>query len=148
LDGGLDRDLALRVATLPEQEIGPDAAELARSTGRPATAVAEAILQLGESLGVDRLVDRLRQVAPEDRWARAAWRGLVDDLDDLRRAAASRALQEHPDRPVPDAVLLFLVDRAKQVGEITRLLRDVEDEPSPGLDAVAVATRAVRRAIG
>jgi NAD-specific glutamate dehydrogenase len=87
-------------------------------------------------------------VAPEDRWARAAWRGLVDDLDDLRRAAASRALQEHPDRPVPDAVLLFLVDRAKQVGEITRLLRDVEDEPSPGLDAVAVATRAVRRAIG
>ena len=111
-------------------------------------AVAEAILQLGESLGVDRLVERLRQVTPADRWGRAAWRGLVDDLDDLRRWAAHRALADHPGQPAPDAVLLFLVERSRQVGEITRLLRDVEDEPRPSLDAVAVATRAVRRAIG
>jgi len=45
-------------------------------------------------------------------------------------------------------VLRFLVDRASQVGEITRLLREIESESQPSLDAVAVATRAVRRAIG
>ncbi|HTJ76307.1 MAG TPA: NAD-glutamate dehydrogenase domain-containing protein [Acidimicrobiales bacterium] len=148
IDGGLQPDLAVRWATLPELEIGPDAADLARTTARPVPAVAEAILQLGESLGVDRLVERLRQVTPTDRWGRAAWRGLVDDLDDLRRWAAHRALADHPGQPAPDAVLLFLVERSRQVGEITRLLRDVEDEPRPSLDAVAVATRAVRRAIG
>ena len=148
VDGGLDPELARRWATLPELEIGPDAAELARGTGRPVAEVAEAVLQLGESLGVDRLLERLRQVAPEDRWARAAWRGLVDDLDDLRRWAARRALEDHAGTPGPDAVLAFLVERSKQVGEITRLLRDVEDDPQPSLDAVAVATRALRRAIG
>lgn len=148
IDSGVDAALALRWAGLPELEIAPDAAELARSTGRQVPAVAEAVLQLGESLGIDRLLERLRQVPQTERWARAAWRGLVDDLDDLRRAAAARALGDHPDQPEGDAVVRFLGERAHQVGEITRLLRDIESEPRSSLDAVAVATRAVRRAIG
>jgi NAD-specific glutamate dehydrogenase len=110
------------------------------------TAVAEAVLQLGESLGIDRLGERLRQAVPKGRWGRAAWRGLVDDLDHLRRAAAERALEDHPEDSEPEAVLSFLVDRAGHVGELTRLLREIEGEPQPSLDAVAVATRAVRRA--
>ncbi|MDQ4088895.1 MAG: NAD-glutamate dehydrogenase, partial [Actinomycetota bacterium] len=141
-------DMAARWAGLPELEVGPDAADLARTTGRPVTAVAEAVLQLGESLGIDRLVDRLRQATPAGRWGRAAWHGLVDDLDHLRRAAARRALADHPDLPEPEAVLRFLVDRAHPVAEVTRLLREIESEAEPSLDAVAVATRAVRRAIG
>ena len=148
VDSGLHPALALGWASLADLEVGPDAAELARDTGRPVSAVAEAILQLGESLGIDRLVDRLRQAVPEGRWGQAAWRGLVEDLDHLRRAAATRALEDHPDQPEPEAVLRFLVDRSGPVGEITRLLRDIESEPQPSLDAVAVATRAVRRAIG
>jgi NAD-specific glutamate dehydrogenase len=110
--------------------------------------VAEAILQLGEALGVDRLVDRLKQSAPAERWARAAWRGLLEDLDDLRRSAARRAFEDFPAHSEPDAVLAFLVGRSRPVGEVTRLLRDIDNEPNPSLDAVAVATRAVRRAIG
>jgi NAD-specific glutamate dehydrogenase len=148
IDSGLEPALALRWAALPELEVGPDAADLARSTGRTVPAVAESILQLGESLGLDRLVERLRQSAPTERWARAAWRGLVDDLDDLRRSAARRALEDHPDQDEQEAVLRFLVERARPVGEITRLLRDIEAEPQATLDAVAVATRAVRRMIG
>jgi glutamate dehydrogenase len=147
-DGGLDADRAGRWAGLPDLEVGPDAAELARATGRPVPAVAEAILQLGESLGIDRLVDRLRQAVPRGRWGRAAWRGLVDDLDQLRRAAARRALEDDPEDSELEAVLRFLVNRAHPVGEITRLLRDIDSETEPSLDAVAVATRAVRQAIG
>ena len=147
VDSGLDPPIALRWATLPDLEVGPDSAELARATGRRVTAVAEAMLQLGESLGIDRLGERLRQAVPEGRWGRAAWRGLLDDLDHLRRAAAERALEDHVEESEPEAVLRFLVDRARHVGELTRLLRDIESEPQPSLDAVAVATRAVRRAI-
>ncbi len=147
-DSGLGSAMATRWAGLPELEVGPDAAELARATGRPVTAVAEAVLQLGESLGIDRLGERLGLAAPQGRWGEAAWRGLIDDLDHLRRAAAKRVLSEHPDLSEADAVLRFLLDRAGQVGELTRLLRDIESEPTPSLDAVAVATRAVRRAIG
>jgi glutamate dehydrogenase len=147
VDSGLDPAMALRWAALPDLEVGPDSAELARSTGRPVTAVAEAVLQLGESLGIDRLGERLGQARPEDRWGRAAWRGLLDDLDHLRRAAAERALEDHADLTEGEAVLRFLGDRASDVGELTRLLREIESEPQPSLDAVAVATRAVRRAI-
>ncbi len=147
VDSGLDPAMALRWAALPDLEVGPDSAELARSTGRPVTAVAEAVLQLGESLGIDRLGERLGQAVPEGRWGRAAWRGLLDDLDHLRRAAAERALEDHADLTEAEAVLRFLVDRASHVGELTRLLREIESEPQPSLDAVAVATRAVRRAI-
>jgi glutamate dehydrogenase len=148
IDAGLDATLATRWAGLPELEIGPDAAALARSTGRSVTAVAQAILQLGEALGVDRIAERLRQSVPSERWARAAWRGLVEDLDDLRRRAARRAFEAHPDEPEPDAVLRFLVERSHEVAEVTRLLRDIDTEQAPPLDALAVATRAVRRAIG
>jgi len=148
VEAGLEPPLAVRWACLPDLEIGPDAAELARTTGRPVTAVAEVVLQLGEALGIDRLVDRLSQSSPDDRWGRAAWRGLVDDLDDLRRSAARRALDDHHDQPEPEAVIRFLAARAGSVGVITRMLRDVESGPLTSLDAVAVATRAVRRAIG
>jgi NAD-specific glutamate dehydrogenase len=147
VDSGLDPAMALRWAALPDLEVGPDSAEQARSTGRPVTAVAEAVLQLGESLGIDRLGEQLGHALPEGRWGRAAWRGLLDDLDHLRRAAAERALEDHADLTEAEAVLRFLVDRATHVGELTRLLREIESEPQPSLDAVAVATRAVRRAI-
>ena len=147
-DRGLDPDMSLRWAGLPDLEVGPDAAELARATERAVPAVAEAVLQLGESLGIDRLGERLRQATPRGRWGWAAWRGLVEDLDHLRRLAARRALDGHPGEPELDAVLRFLVDRAHAVGQITRLLRDIESETEPSLDAVAVATRAVRAAIG
>ncbi len=146
-DSGLGPAMATRWAGLPDLEVGPDAAELARATGRAVTAVAEAVLQLGESLGIDRLEGRLRQAAPRGRWGEAAWRGHIDDLAHLRRAAAKRALAEHPGQSEADAVLRFLLGRARPVGELTRLLRDIESEPTPSLDAVAVATRAVRRAI-
>ncbi len=148
VDSGLDPAMALRWAALADLEVGPDAAELARATGRPVTAVAEAVLQLGESLGIDRLGERLRQAAPDGRWGRTAWRGLIDDLDELRRAAAERALEDQAEDPEPEAVLRFLVDRAGHVGELTRLLREIESETQPSLDAAAVAARAVRRAIG
>ncbi len=148
VERGVEPAMALRWAALADLEVGPDAADLARSTMRPVTDVAEAVLQLGESLGIDRLGARLGQAPPDGRWGPAAWRGLIDDLDHLRRAAAMRALLDRPGQAAPEAVLGFLVDRAGHVGELTRLLRDIESEPQPSLDAVAVATRAVRRAIG
>ena len=147
-DRGLPADMARRWAGLPDLEVGPDAAELARATGRDVPAVAGAVLQLGESLGIDRLGERLRQTRPRGRWGWAAWRGLVDDLDHLRRIAARRALEDHPGEPELEAVLRFLVDRAHAVGQVTRLLREIESETEPSLDAVAVATREVRGAIG
>lgn len=146
-DSGLEPTLSARWACLRDLDIGPSVAELARVTGRPATGVAQAMLQLGESLGIDRLVDQLGHTTPSDRWSLAAWRGLLDDLDDLRRLTARRALDDHPEKNELDAVLRFLAARTSQVAEVNRLLREIEADAHSSLDALTVATRAVRRVI-
>ena len=140
--------LADELACAADLAIGPDVADLVRSTGRSVGGVAAAMLWVGESLGVDRLLHRVGQSTAEDRWARAVRRDLVDDLDDLRRLGAWRALEDHPDQPETEAVIRFLAARVERIAEVARLVTEVESESQPRLDAITVATRAVRRAIG
>ncbi len=147
VDSGVDPGSAVNWACVEELEIAPDIGALVRQTGRPARDVADAFLRAGESLGLDRLVDLLRKAPVTDQWARAAWQGLLDDLDELRREAAYRAFVEHPERDAPDAVARFLAARAEPVHEAVALVREIEGGPSARLDAIAVAVRAVRRGI-
>jgi NAD-specific glutamate dehydrogenase len=127
--------------------VGPEVAAVARATGRSVAGVAAALLWIGEAIGVDRLLQRLAQPGAEDRWSRGARRDLVDDLVDLRRVGTCQALEDHPDETEEEAVVRFLATRVAGLGEVSRLLNDLESEPALRLDAVAVATRAVRRTI-
>jgi len=147
LDSGVEPAAAVSWACLEELEIVPDVGELVRQTGRPPRDVAEAFLRAGEALGLDRLVDQLGRAPVPDHWARAAWHGLFDDLDDLRRDATARAFAEHPGRDAAGAVARFLAARSGPVHEALALVRELEAGPGARLDALAVATRAVRRGI-
>jgi NAD-specific glutamate dehydrogenase len=111
--------------------------------------VARALVEVEEALGIDQLAERLRSavVDHDDRWSRAAVRGLLDDLDDLRRSAAARALELAPEVDEVEAVTRFLAARSSRSAEISGLLRGIDAEPTVRLDALAVATRAVRQAI-
>jgi len=146
-DAGLAPEAAVRWAALGELEISADVADVARETNRPVTGVARAMAEVEEALGIDQLVDRLRHAVADDGWSRSAVRGLLDDLDDLRRRGARRALDSSPDLGELDAVARFLAARSSEAAEITGLLRRIDAEPIARLDALAVTTRAVRRAI-
>ena len=148
MENAVDAGLADRLACARDLAIGPDVAEVVRTTGRSADAVASAMLWVGESLGVDRLLRRLEQTTATDRWSSAARRGLADDLTDLRRLGAGRAFAESPEQAESEAVVRFLAARVEGIADVARLVADLESEPQPRLDAVTVATRAVRRAIG
>ena len=148
MEDAVDARLADRLACIRDLAIGPDVAELVRVTGRSPDAVASAMLWLGESLGVDRLLRRLEQATATDRWSSAARQGLADDLTDLRRLGAARAFAESPEQPESDTVVRFLAARVERIAEVARVVTELESEPQPRLDAVTVATRAVRRAIG
>ncbi len=149
VESGVEPPAAARWASLGELEIVADVAEVARTTGRPVTVVARALVEVEEALGIDQLVDRLIQavVADDDAWSRAAVRGLLDDLDELRRLGARRALELPPDVAETEAVPRFLAARSAPRAELTALLRRIDAEPTIRLDALAVATRAVRRAV-
>ncbi|HVF14886.1 MAG TPA: NAD-glutamate dehydrogenase domain-containing protein, partial [Acidimicrobiales bacterium] len=149
VDGGLEPEAAVRWASLGELEIVADVAEVARATNRPVEEVARAMVEVEEALGIDQLVERLRQaVVADDGWSRSAVRGLLDDLDDLRRAGAQRALESAPGAGEGEAVAKFLAARSSRATEVGALLRRIDAEPTVRLDALTVATRAVRRAIG
>jgi glutamate dehydrogenase len=147
VEKAVDPELADELAMRRDLGVGPDVAEVVRATGRSVAGVAGALLWVGEALGVDRLLQRLAQPAAEDRWSRVARRDLVDDLADLRRLGACQALEDHPDETEEEAVVRFLAARVAGLGEVSRLLNDLDSEPALRLDAVAVATRAIQRAI-
>ncbi len=144
--GGLDPAVAPAVAVLAELDITPDVATLSRSVDRPPRTVTPAFLELSEQLGIDRLLERTRAVVPVDGWAWAARQGLVDDLVGLRREASRRALVAGgADGAV--AADQWLAARAGPVAEAGAFRRRLDAEPGAGLDALAVAVRAVRRAV-
>ena len=132
---------------LAELAITPDAAELGRATGRPVAEVAEAFAGVGARLGIDRLVGQLGRAPAGDRWSKAAWQGALDDLDELRRVGARLVLAERPGGPAGDAVAAFTAARPRPTARALALIADLEREPEPRLEALAVAARAVRVAL-
>jgi NAD-specific glutamate dehydrogenase len=93
------------------------------------------------------LVDHLSHTTIDDRWSRATWRGLLDDLVDLRRLTTRQALEDHPDE-IADAVARFLDRRTDLVAQISGILRDLDPDAPASLHAVMVAYRAVRGVVG
>ena len=145
---GVEPAVALEWVTLPELTITPDVAELSRATGKSVGDVAEAFLGVGERFGIDRLVDQLQRVPVVDRWSQAAWQGALDDLDDLRRVGARLALTEGDGVGTGEALASFLAARQSAAADALALIADIERQPMARADALAVATRAVRRALG
>jgi glutamate dehydrogenase len=146
-DLGIEADLAERLGILEDLMAVPDIAEAARATGTSVERVAGVFFRLSEELPMNRLYERLMRLSPTGHWQRWQHRGLVDDLRELRRAAAARALADYPDLSAQDTVEGFLADRAsarERVASVTRLL---EREGDADLAAIAVAVRALREAL-
>ncbi len=148
VDRGLDPPTAVHAALLPELHVVPDIALLCREIGRPATDVAQAFFAVDDLLGLDRLEARLGALTADDRWAQAAQRGLLEDVEGIRRLAARQALSvSGGPLDAAGAVASYLERESTMVAEAGRLRREVESDPDAGLDALTVAVRAVRRAV-
>ena len=146
VDGGLEPEVAVRWASLGELEIVADVAEVARHANRTVVGVARALVEVEEALGIDQLAERVRRAPIDDAWQRAAVRGLLDDLDTLRRTGAHRALESEPGLDETEAVRRFVAAHAPQSAEVALFLRRIDAEPTVRLDALSVAIRLVRRA--
>ncbi|MEW6155403.1 MAG: NAD-glutamate dehydrogenase domain-containing protein [Actinomycetota bacterium] len=138
------------IATLPQLAITADVAELGRETGWAVTDVAGVFFTVGARLGTDRLAAQLIRAPAGDRWTEAARQGVLDDLDDLRRAGARGVLTAAtggPLRSPRDAVASFLRPRSYALVEALAIVADIEQEAEARIDALVVAARAVRRVL-
>ncbi|MDX1622119.1 MAG: NAD-glutamate dehydrogenase, partial [Nitriliruptorales bacterium] len=151
VDDLVDEDLARYLACTRDLTMVPDIAGVLRSIdavgSQDAATVADAFLRLSSELAIDKLGRHLASFDPDPRWSRWQHGGLAADLRSIRADAVRRALEEEPDLPEPEAIERFLSRRSDAVAHVRDLVRDVGSEDTDRLDAVAVATRAIRDAV-
>ncbi len=147
VDLGIDPDLAQRVVGLGALTLVPDVAAVARDAGQPVRHVGEVFFRLTDTLPLDTLGRLLADVRPEGHWERWQHRGLLDDLRELRRTAASAAIAAHPDVVPGEAVERYLGERRARLERVDTVVGLLRDETTPRLAAVAVAVRALREAV-
>lgn len=146
MDLGLSEADAARLVGVTDLAITPDVAVISRGLDRSLRAVADAHRRVGDALPFARLAEQLDQAAPRGLWERWQSQGLADELQQIHRAVAQRALGEHPDRDALSAVAAFLDARPEARRRLESLVQRVESADGIDLDAVAVIVRALRDA--
>ncbi len=145
--GGLAPEAADAAALVPELEVVHDVAAVARDLDRDPVAVADAFRAVARRLGLDDLRRLAAATDPSGPWAAPARQGLLDDLVGVRREAARRALSTAPAAMAPaEAVDRLLAANPAAMAEADAIRRRLGTEGTGGLDGLAVAVRAVRRA--
>ncbi len=148
VERGIDPDVAERVVGLGVLTLVPDVAAVARSSGQPVRHVAEVFFRLTELLPFDALGRHLRGIQPAGHWERWQHRGLLDDLRELRRAAAEQTIAGHPDALAAEAVERFLCERAAAHDRVATVVGVLGREGGiAGLPGVAVGVRALREVV-
>ncbi|MFM8999938.1 MAG: hypothetical protein ACKOKE_07825, partial [Actinomycetota bacterium] len=104
--------------------------------------VARAFLLVGERTPIDRLHERIDQIAAPSRWHRLAVQSLHDDLLGARRQIVERVLAE-AGGPVDAAVEGYLGRRVDDLASLERVLRGLALEEGEELAAATVAVRQV-----
>ncbi|HWH31870.1 MAG TPA: NAD-glutamate dehydrogenase domain-containing protein [Egibacteraceae bacterium] len=143
-----DAALAAVLAGVEELAYAPEILRVARTSRRAPAEVAEAFFLLGDHLGTPRLVRLARRAeAAPGEWADRQRRGLEEDIAVAWLAAVADALGGAPEEAVRDALRRFADSREAAVESARDVLSQVEHEQEPTLDMVAVAVRALTRAV-
>jgi glutamate dehydrogenase len=149
VDDLIDPDLARFLACARDLALAPDAVAVLDTIDgeRAAGPVLDALLRLGDALGIDRLEDGLRRAAPEGYWDARQRRGLAADLRRRRREAAIVALRGTPPGEERAGVASFLAARSVALTRVRATLQDLDSHDRGDLDGIAVVERALRALI-
>lgn len=169
LDDLVEPDLAHLLAGARDLALVPDVTTVQASLRGQVDdlTVTDVLLQLSERLGIDRLEEALRRVEAISGWARRERLGLAMDLRRARRTAALIALStalsseagtagaSAPEGAptagtgldVAAVVDRFLEDRGEHLERTRATIAEAEGSDGWGLDALGVATRAVRQTV-
>jgi glutamate dehydrogenase len=140
---GLPPRAAAAVVRLSDLEVVPTAARLAARLGREPLGVAIGFIQLTQQLGLAWYRSRLNEVKPAGRWGHAARRGLLADLDRLLEDLTAAALRAEPTVEPGEAVERWMATHQAGLADAARVRDEVAADRGAGLDAMAVAIRAL-----
>jgi len=144
LDAGVPPPVAARAASAEAQFAALDVAEIAEQSGRSLDEVAGVYFALGDALGLDRLRAQIVQLPTEGYWQARAKSALGDDLADLQRAFAARAVQMQGDGDARAAVAAWQQANAHALARARRLIDELSQVRTMDLATASVALRELR----
>jgi glutamate dehydrogenase len=147
IEEGVDEAVAWRLVARPDLAYVPDVADIAEERERPVSQVADAFIQVGHELPLDRIRVKINATQPEGRWQQWQQKTLIDELHGVRRLIARQAMDATPDLPGDDAVARLLDDRTQQVERVWSLLAAMSDDEDTTSLAQASVTMSALRAV-
>ena len=144
---GWSEDDAAALAVMADLGNVHDLASLSRELDRSPRDLVKGYATLDDGLGLGRLARTVSGLEFDDRWAQAAQAMVLDDLVRLGRDAVRTAVAAHRGLDAPGAIRQVLADRSVEVAEAVRFCREAEVDPGAGLAGLAVAVRALERAV-
>ena len=147
IDAGVDPEIVDRIVGRADLSVVPDMAAVARRLDEQVDNVARAFSAISHELPLDRLHLRLQREEPDGHWERWQHRGLVDELRQLRRRGAARAIAEYPETSGEEAVQRFLADRIASRRRTDALMQMLESDDTASLAAISVVVGALRAVV-
>jgi glutamate dehydrogenase len=142
---GVPDRLAEQVAMMVPAYSTFDLVEIAHSTGRPVSEVAEVYFDLADSLQLSRLRERIILLPRDDRWKSMARSALRDDLYAAHAALARDVLVTSEPGAAPELRLATWAEKnSAAVGRAAQTLGEIWESESFGMATLSVALRAIR----
>jgi len=131
-EAGVPADLAVQVAVLEPASMMLGVVEVALESGYDPDAVVRTHLELGERLGLPRVLTGIVALPRDDRWQSMARASLREDLYAVHAALTAAQLEGAPD------------DFEERLERATAMLADIGLEDGADLARLSVAVRALR----
>jgi glutamate dehydrogenase len=145
---GVPDDVARRHVYQGELAHAPAIIDVAATTGRTVSEVAEVFLLAGNAFEIDWLEQQVARFPAATRWHRRAVQVVEDDLALLRRELAERVLVAHPDAKVQSAMERYLGARSVVLGRLGEFMRALARDGVDDVASVVVAVRRIRSLAG
>ncbi|WGL53488.1 NAD-glutamate dehydrogenase [Nocardioides sp. BP30] len=131
-DAGVPTELAVQVAVLEPASMLLGVVEVALAAGQDPAAVVRAHLELGERLGLPKLLGCIVALPRTDRWQSMARASLRDDLHAVHAALTAQQLDGTPE------------DFEERLGRARSMLTEIGLDEGADLARLSVAVRALR----
>jgi glutamate dehydrogenase len=144
---GVPADLAERVAAMVPAYSAFDIVEVAASTGRDLSEVAEVYFDLASRLQISRLRDQIVALPRDDRWLTMARGALRDDLYAAHAALVRDVLMATSPGTPEQRLADWTVQNAPAVSRATQTLTEIWETDRFSLATLSVAVRAIRTVV-
>ncbi len=142
---GIPRDLALRVGILLSAFLLLDVVEIAESSQRPASEIAELHFGLSEKFSVDKMLTAVTALPRGDRWAALARAALRDDVYTALSSITAAVLHStSPADSVTDRMREWEQSNAERVARTRSTVDEALNRETVDLATLSVALRVMR----